>query len=98
MNIGMKPITNLNATLALNNNYVFNFKDVTESNSLAPGHSTSDTKMLIGVGSTELTYPLTVVGTVNNEPFSYTLNVQIPYTNENEITSIENENSIIIKA
>jgi len=87
-NIGMTPVTNLNATLALNNNYVFNFKDVTESNPLAPGHSTSDTEMLIGVGSTEMTYPLTVVGTENNKTFSYTLNVHIPYTNENEIIKI----------
>jgi len=88
MNIGMKPVTNLNATLALNNNYVFNFKDVTESNPLAPGHSTSDTEMLIGVGSTEMTHPLTVVGTENNETFSYTLNIHIPYTNENEIIKV----------
>ena len=89
MNIGVKSITNLNATLALNNNYVFNFKDVTESNPLAPGHSTSDTQILIGAGfSSGLTYPLTVVGTVNNETLRYTLNVHIPYTNENEIIKV----------
>ncbi len=83
MNIGMKPITNLKATLDLNNNYVFNFKDVTESNPLASGHSTSDTEILIGAGfTTGMTYPLTVVGTVNNETFSYTLNVRIPWAVE----------------
>jgi plastocyanin len=88
MNIGMKSVTNLNATLVLNNNYVFNFKDVTESNPLAPGHSASDTETLIGAGyTTEMTYPLIVAGIVNNEPFNYTLNIHIPYTNENGITN-----------
>ena len=62
--------------------------DVKNENPLAPGHSTSDTEMLIGVGSTEMTYPLTVVGTENNKTFSYTLNVHIPYTNENEIIKV----------
>ena len=86
-NIGTKPITNLNARLVLNNNYTFNFKYVTESNPLAPGHLTSETQILIGAGyTTGVSHPLIVAGTVNNEPFSYTLNVSIPYTNENGIT------------
>jgi hypothetical protein len=89
MNISTKPVTNLNATLVLNNDYVFDFKDVTESNPLAPGHSASDTQILIGAGSTNgISYPLIIVGVVNNEPFSYTLNIPIPYTNENGITNI----------
>lgn len=89
MNIGTKPVTSLNATLGLNHNYVFNFKDVTESNPLAPGLLASDTEILIGAGSTNgIAYPLTVIGTENNETFSYTLNVPIPYTNENVITNI----------
>jgi hypothetical protein len=87
MNTGTKPITNLNVTLVLNNNYTFNFKDVTESSPLAPGHSISNTIILIGAGSTNgISYPLIVVGTVNNEPFSYIQNVPIPYTNKNGIT------------
>ena len=88
-NVGTKPVTNLKATLVLNNNYTLDFKDVTESNPLESNQSTSDTQILIGAGfGTELAYPLIVVGMANNEPFSYTLNVPIPYTNEHEITNI----------
>jgi hypothetical protein len=79
MNIGTKPVTNLNATLVLNNNYTFNFKDVTESNPLASGHSTSDTQILIGAGfRTELAYPIIISGITNNIPFAYTENVHMP--------------------
>lgn len=77
-NIGMKPVTNLNATLVLNNNYVFNFKDVTESNPLAPGYSASDTEILIGAGfRSELAYPIIINGVENNMSFRYTENVYI---------------------
>jgi len=79
MNIGTKPVTNLNATLVLNNNYTFNFKDVTESNPLTSGHSTSDTQILIGAGfRTELAYPIIISGITNNIPFTYTENVHMP--------------------
>jgi hypothetical protein len=75
-NIGMAPITSLNATLELNNDYTFDFKDVTESKPLAPGQSASDTKILIGAGSTELV-PLTISGVDNNISFRYTENVHV---------------------
>jgi hypothetical protein len=38
-NIGLMPITNLNATLELNNSYTFDFKDIIESKHLAPVQS-----------------------------------------------------------
>jgi hypothetical protein len=76
-NIGLIPITSLNATLELNNRYTFDFKDITESKPLAPGKSASDTEILIGAGSTELAYPLTINGIENNVSFRYTENIHI---------------------
>ncbi len=92
-NIGVAPITNLNATLHLNYDYNFDFQDVTKSHPLVSGNSTSYTKILIGGGFTsEATYLLTVNGIANNIPFSFTQNVHIPYTNENIATKIMPEN------
>ena len=77
-NIGMKTITNLKATLELNNDYTFDFKDITESKPLTSGHSTFDTQILIGAGfRTELAYPLTISGIANNIPFRYSVNIYI---------------------
>lgn len=77
-NNSVKSITSLNATLELYNSYVFNFKNVTESNPLTSGNSVSETKILIGGGfTTESQYPLIVSGIANGIPFSYTVNVKI---------------------
>ncbi len=93
-NIGTMPITSLNATLVLNNDYNFNFHEVSESQPLVPDNSTSDTKILIGGGFTsDATYPLTINGIANKIPFSFTQNVHIPYTNENITTRPISENN-----
>ncbi len=85
-NIGVTPITSLNATLHLNNEYNFDFQDITKSYLLVSGNSTSDTKILIGGGFTsEAIYPLTINGIANNIPFSFTQNVHIPYPNEDNV-------------
>src|SRR5574340_1686515 len=79
MNIGMTPITSLKAILALNNDYDFDFKNVTQSKPLVHGSSISETRMLIGAGfRTELAYPITISGITNNVPFTYTENVHMP--------------------
>jgi hypothetical protein len=56
-NIGLIPIINLDATLEHNNRCIFDCKDITKSKPLAPSKSASDTEILIGVGSTKLSYP-----------------------------------------
>lgn len=77
-NINVKPITSLNATLELNNSYVFNFKNVTQSQPLALGNSVSDTQILIGGGfTTQSTYPLTISGIAGGSLFSYTIKINI---------------------
>lgn len=71
-------ITSLNATLELYNSYVFDFKDVTQSQPLTSGNSISETKILIGGGfTTDTQYPLIITGMANGMPFSYTENVTI---------------------
>jgi len=78
-NIGVTPITSLKATLVLNNDYDFDFKNVTLSNPLASGDSISETRILIGAGfRTDLTYPITISGITNNTPFTYTENIHMP--------------------
>ncbi|MGI0017145.1 MAG: hypothetical protein ACREA1_00385 [Nitrosotalea sp.] len=77
-NTGIKPITSLEATLRLNNSYVFNFTNVTPSQPLAVGNSVSDTKILIGGGfTTGFQYGLAITGTQDGKPFSYDVNVHI---------------------
>lgn len=77
-NIGMTQITSINVVLRLNNDYTFDFKNITSSKPLASGNSASETKILIGGGfDTDLTYPIIITGIVNNIQFSYTENVHI---------------------
>lgn len=83
-NMGSASITSLKATLHINHDYVFDFKNVSESRPFLSDNLASDTKILIGSGfSSELTYPITMDGVANNVPFSYTQNISIPFTNEN---------------
>lgn len=78
MNAGVMPITSLKATLDLNNNYTFNFKDVTASKPLISNHSVSNVEILIGGGfTTESTYLLTISGTTDNGTFSNTVRAHI---------------------
>lgn len=77
-NNSAKLITSLNATLQLNNSYVFNFKNVTSLKPLTSSNSVSDTELLIGSRyRTELEYPLIISGIADAVPFSYTVNVTI---------------------
>jgi len=95
-NVGLSSITSLKATLHLNNDYVFDFKDITTSQPFLSGNSAYDTKILIGAGfSSELAYPITIDGVVNNVSFSYTQNVRIPYTNENFVNEDFSKNTIV---
>ena len=82
-NNNAKPVTSLNVTLGLNNNYIFDFKNVTESNPLTYGNSVSETKILIGGAfSSESAYPVIINGIADNIPFRYSENASIPYTKE----------------
>lgn len=77
-NIGVTPITSLKAILQLNNDYTFDFKNVSESQPLSSGNLISDTKILIGAGfSSESSYPITISGIANDTIFSYTENIHI---------------------
>ncbi len=79
LNTGTDPITSINATLKLNNQYVYNFKNITEAKPLASGASVSDYARLTGaVFSTGMKYPLIIFVTVKNETSSYTMNVEVP--------------------
>ena len=70
-NNSTKPITSLNATLDLNNSYVFNFKNVTQLQPLTSGNSVSETKILIGGGfSSESAYSIIISGIADNAPFT----------------------------
>jgi hypothetical protein len=78
-NIGMSPITSLNAKLELNHDYYFDFREVTQSTPLESGSSISETSILIGAGyRSELTFPITITGIINNIPFTYTENIHMP--------------------
>lgn len=77
-NIGNIPITSLKVTLEVNNNYTFDFKDVTPTTPLVPNNSTSQTQILIGAGfQTDVQHPIIITGTENNTQFTYTENVYI---------------------
>lgn len=78
-NIGVTPITSLKALLTLNNDYNFDFKNVTQANPLASGDSISETRILIGAGfRTNIVHPITISGITNNIPFTYTENIHMP--------------------
>lgn len=78
-NIGVTPITSLKATLILNNDYDFDFKNVTQTHPLTSGSSISETRILIGAGfRTEIAHPITISGITNNIPFNYTENIHMP--------------------
>ena len=86
-NTGMTPITSLKAKLHLNNDYTFDFANVSQSEPLASGNLASDSKILIGAGfNTILGYPLTISGITNNIPFNFTVSVWISPTSENSVT------------
>lgn len=78
-NIGTTPITSLKALLTLNNDYNFDFENVTQANPLASGDSISETRILIGAGfRTDIVHPITISGITNNIPFTYTENIHMP--------------------
>lgn len=78
-NIGTTPITSLKALLTLNNDYNFDFENVTQVNPLASGDSISETRILIGAGfRTDIVHPITISGITNNIPFTYTENIHMP--------------------
>ena len=77
-NIGIEPITHLDAILETNHNYTFSFQSVTSSTPLILGNSVSNTTMLVGGGfQTESTYSLIINGIKDNIPFGYFEKVQI---------------------
>lgn len=80
-NDGVAPITSLKATLHLNNEYVFDFANVTQSKPLTIGNLASDSRILIGAGfDTKLAHLLTISGIANKTPFNFTENVWISST------------------
>lgn len=77
-NVGAKPITNIKAVLELDNNYTFDFTNVTSSSPLIPGNYASNATMLIGGGfESEVAYPLAISGMEGNASFVYPMKVQI---------------------
>lgn len=77
-NISNKPITSLKAILEVNNNYTFDFVNVTSSKPLVPNNSTSETQILIGAGfQTDALHPVIITGTEDNTQFTYIENAYI---------------------
>ncbi|MDE1767646.1 MAG: hypothetical protein KGI27_15435, partial [Thaumarchaeota archaeon] len=76
-NIGITPITSLQAVLELNNNYTFDFKNITSSTPLEPGNSSSDTETLVGGESQSEFNPLLINGIANTIPFKFSENVKL---------------------
>jgi len=76
-NIGITPITSLQAVLELNSNYTFDFKNITSSMPLEPGNSSSDTEALVGEESQSEFNPLWISGIANTVPFRFSENVKL---------------------
>jgi hypothetical protein len=75
------PVTSLSATLSIiSKNQTFNFPDVTQSNPLIPGRTTSQTLTIIGPAAydTDSTYPLLIECTLQNgQKFNYVIRITI---------------------
>lgn len=72
-------VTNLTATLGLNNNYTFTFEAVNSHHPLGQGQFASAVLTLIGAGfNSSASYPLTIKGTTQDTSFTYTTRTRIP--------------------
>jgi hypothetical protein len=71
-------LMSLSATLVLNNNYTFYFKDVNSSHPLDQGQVVTATQTLIGAGfDSNQSYPLVIKGTTQDTIFTDTIRMQI---------------------
>ena len=72
-------VTNLTATLELNNNYTFRFGTVSAQHPLGQGQFASAVETLIGGGiNSNANYPVTIKGTMQDRAFVYTTQTRIP--------------------